>query len=81
LNNAVMSTNTQIKINIALVNSLKDKEFELSKYTDLKYDEIEILYFNNVSKEDFINQNIDILQEESKIEMLNTNYKKMKTNY
>lgn len=81
LNNAVMSKNTQIKNNIALENSLKDKEFELSKYTDLKYDEIEILDFNNVSKEDFINQNLDILQEDSKVEMLNTNYKKMKTNY
>ncbi|MCT7597627.1 TolC family protein [Aliarcobacter butzleri] len=81
LNNAVMSKNTQIKSNIALENSLKDKEFELSKYTDLKYDEIEILDFNNVSKEDFINQNLDILQEDSKVEMLNTNYKKIKTNY
>ncbi|MDN5100426.1 TolC family protein [Aliarcobacter butzleri] len=81
LNNAVMSKNTQIKNNIALENSLKDKEFELSKYTDLKYDEIEILDFNNVSREDFINQNLDILQEDSKVEMLNTNYKKMKTNY
>ncbi|MCT7574621.1 TolC family protein [Aliarcobacter butzleri] len=81
LNNAVMSKNTQIKNNIALENSLKDKEFELSKYTDLKYDEIEILDFNNVSKEDFINQNLDILQEDSKVEMLNTNYKKIKTNY
>uniref|UniRef100_UPI0018696DE0 TolC family protein n=1 Tax=Aliarcobacter butzleri TaxID=28197 RepID=UPI0018696DE0 len=43
--------------------------------------EIEILDFNNVSKEDFINQNLDILQEDSKVEMLNTNYKKIKTNY
>lgn len=42
---------------------------------------LEILDFNNVSKEDFINQNLDILQEDSKVEMLNTNYKKMKTNY
>ncbi|MFY4842886.1 TolC family protein, partial [Aliarcobacter butzleri] len=37
--------------------------------------------FNNVTKEDFINKNIDILREDSKVEMLYTNYKNMKTNY
>lgn len=81
LNNAIMAKNTQFKDNISLENSLKDKEYELSKYTDLKYDEIEILDFKNVSKEDFINYNLDFLQEDSKVEMLNTSYKKTKTNY
>lgn len=81
LNNAVMSKNTQIKNNIALENSLKDKEFELSKYTDLKYDEIEIIDFNNVSKEDYVSKNIEYLVEDARVEMLNTNYKKTKTNY
>jgi outer membrane protein len=81
LNNAVMAKNTQFKENISLNNSLKDKEYELSKYTDLKYEQIEILDFKNVSKEDFINRNLDLLQEDSKVEMLNTSYKKTKTNY
>ena len=52
---------------IQLKYSLKDKEFELSKYTDLKYDEIEILDFNNVSKEDFINQWVEKIDIKSKI--------------
>lgn len=81
LNNTVMARNTQFKENISLDNSLKDKEYELSKYTDLKYNEIEILDFKNVSKEDFVNRNLDFLQENSKVEMLNTSYKKTKTNY
>ncbi|WP_228285366.1 TolC family protein [Aliarcobacter lanthieri] len=81
LNNAVMSKNNQFKENISLENTLKEKEYELSKYTDLKSDEIEIIDFDVVSKDDFINNNIDILQEDSKIDMMNTNYKKVKTNY
>ncbi|RBQ29639.1 TolC family protein [Aliarcobacter vitoriensis] len=81
LNNAVMLKNNQYKENISLENSLKEKEYELSKYTELKYDEIEILDFSEVSKDDFINNNLDILQEDSKVDMLNTNYKKTKTNY
>lgn len=81
LNNALMSKNTQIKENISLENSLKDKIFELSKYTDLKYDEIEIIDFNNVSKEDYVSKNIEYLVEDARVEMLNTNYKKTKTNY
>lgn len=81
LNNAIISKNTQFKENISLKNSLKDKEYELSKYTNLKYEEIEILDFKNISKEDFMNNNLELIQENSKIEMLNTSYKKTKTDY
>lgn len=35
LNNAIISKNNQQKENISLKNSLKDKEYELSKYTTL----------------------------------------------
>ena len=45
LNNAVMSKNNQQKENISLRNSLKDKEYELSKYTSLKSNEIKIIDF------------------------------------
>ena len=38
-----------------LQNSLKDKEYELSKYTSLKYDEIEILDFKGIKK-DIVNR-------------------------
>ena len=81
LNNAVMSKNNQVKEHLSLENSLKELEFELSKYTNLKYDEIEILEFANISKDDFLTSNLDILQEDSKVEMLNTSYKKSKTEY
>ncbi len=81
LNNALMSKNSQIQDNISLENSLKDKVLELSKYTDLKYEEIEILDFRNISKEDYVSKNIDYLVEDAKVEMLNTSYKKTKTNY
>lgn len=81
LNHAIMNKNTQITQNIALENSLKDMEFELSKYTDLKYDDIEILDFAYISKDDFINKNLDILQEDARVDMLNTTYERAKTDY
>lgn len=81
LNRAIMNKNTQITQNIALENALKDMEYELSKYTDLKYDEIEILGFSNISKDDYVNQNLDILQEDARMNMLNTSYERAKTDY
>ena len=81
LNNAIISKNNQFKENISLKNSLKDKKYELSKYTNLKYEDIEIIDFKNISKEDFLAKNLELQQENSKIEMLNTNYKKTKTQY
>ena len=41
-----MSKNNQEKENISLKNSLKEKKYELSKYTDLSADEIKIIDFN-----------------------------------
>jgi len=81
LNNAIISKNNQFKENISLKNSLKDKKYELSKYTNLKYEDIEIIDFKNISKEDFLSKNLELAQENSKIEMLNTSYKKTKTQY
>ncbi|WP_228720527.1 hypothetical protein [Arcobacter acticola] len=78
LNNAIISKNTQFKENISLKNSLKDKEYELSKYTNLKYQEIEIIDFKNISKEEFLANNLELSQENSKIKMLDTSYKKQK---
>jgi outer membrane protein TolC len=72
---------TQFKENISLKNSLKDKEYELSKYTNLKYQEIEIIDFKNISKEEFLANNLELSRENSKIKMLDTSYKKSKTQY
>ena len=81
LNNAIIAKNTQYKENISLENALKDKEFELSKYTDLKYEQIAVLDFKGIKKEDFIDKNMALLLEKSKIEMLNTSYKQTKASY
>lgn len=81
LNNAIMSKNIIKKELISLENALKQQEFELSKYTDLKYEDIEILEFKPISKEDFLSKNLNILQEDSRIDMLNTEYKRKKTDY
>ena len=66
---------------ISLENSLKEQEFELAKYTDLKYQEIEILDFSLILKDDFMSKNLNILKEEAKASMLKTDYDKQKTNY
>lgn len=81
LNNAIMNKNLIKKEIISLENSLKEQEFELAKYTDLKYQEIEILDFFLILKDDFMSKNLNILQEEAKSSMLKTDYEKQKTNY
>jgi outer membrane protein len=81
LNNAIMSKNLVKKELISLENSLKEQEFELAKYTDLKAQEIEIMDFSTISKDDYLSKNLTILQEEAKAIMLNTDYEKSKTNY
>jgi outer membrane protein TolC len=81
LNNAIMSKNTQFKDTISLKNSLKDLEHELSKYTSLRYDEIEILDFKHINKEEFIKNSLDLKYEKSKIDVLNTTYKELKSSY
>ena len=76
-----MSKNTQFKSNISLQNSLKDKEHELSKYTHLKYDEIEIIDFKKLNKDEFIKNSIALRLSNSKIDLLNTTYKQLKSSY
>jgi outer membrane protein len=81
LNNAVMSRNNQQKENISLKNSLKDKEYELSKYTTLKSNEIKIIDFRIVDKDKFLKDNLNIRYENSKVELLDTSYKQLKSSY
>ena len=81
LNNAIMSKNNQQKENISLRNSLKDKEYELSKYTSLKSNEIKIIDFNIIDKEKFLRDNLNIRYENSKVELLDTNYKQLNSSY
>ena len=81
LNNAIMSKNNQEKENISLKNSLKEKKYELSKYTDLSADEIKIIDFNIIDKEKFLKDNLNIKYENSKVQILNTSYKQLKSSY
>ena len=81
LNNAIMSKNNQEKENISLKNSLKEKEYELSKYTNLKTNEIKIIDFKIIDKEKFLKENLNIKYENSKVQLLNTSYKQLKSSY
>ena len=81
LNNAIMSKNNQQKENISLKNLLKDKEYELSKYTSLKSNEIEIIDFKIINKDKFLRDNLNIKYENSKVELLDTSYKQLKSTY
>lgn len=81
LNNALMSKNNQEKENISLRNSLKERKYELSKYTDLSADEIKIIDFNIIDKEKFLKDNLNIKYENSKVQLLNTSYKQLKSSY
>jgi|TARA_R110002033_G_scaffold102305_2_gene150253 outer membrane protein TolC len=81
LNDAIIDKNSQFKQNIATENSLKDKEYELSKYTNLKYSQIELLDFKGINKEDFIKNNLNIKYEKSQVASLDSSYKKLKSSY
>ena len=81
LNNAIISKNNQQKENISLMNSLKDKEYELSKYTTLKSNQIKILDFKIIHKDKFLKDNLNIRYENSKVELLDTSYKQLKSSY
>lgn len=81
LNNAIMNKNLIKKEIISLENLLKEQEYELAIYTDLKYQEIEILDFSLILKDDFMSKNLNILQEQAKVSMLKTDYEKLKTDY
>ena len=76
-----MSKNNQQKENISLRNSLKDKEYELSKYTSLKSNEIKIIDFKIVDKEKFLRDNLNIRYENSKVELLDTAHNQLKSSY
>lgn len=81
LNNAVMSKNIAYRDVISVENSLKQKELELAKYTDLKYENIEILDFKPISKEDFLEKNFSLLKEDARVAILNSSYKIDRSKY
>lgn len=81
LNNAIMSKNNQQKENISFLNFLKDKEFELSKYTSLKSNEINLIDFKVIDKEKFLRDNLNIEYENSKVKLLDTSYEQLKSSY
>ncbi|MGB5918591.1 TolC family protein [Arcobacter sp.] len=81
LNDAIMDKNSQYKQNIAIENSLKDKEYELSKYTNLKYNQIELLDFKVINKDDFIKNNLNIKYENSQVASFDSSYKNLKSSY
>ncbi len=81
LNNAIMSKNNQQKENISLKNSLKDKEYELSKYTTLKANEIKIIDFKIMDRDKFLRNNLNIRYENSKVQLLDTAFNQLKSSY
>jgi len=81
LNNAVMSKNIAYRDVISVENSLNQKELELAKYTDLKYENIEILDFKPISKEDFLEKNFSLLKEDARVAILNSSYKIDRSEY
>lgn len=81
LNNTIMSKNIAYRDVISVENSLKQKELELAKYTDLKYENIEILDFKPISKEDFLQKNFSLLKEDARVAILNSSYKIDRSKY
>lgn len=81
LNNAIMDKNSRVKETVSLKNSFNSKIKELSKLTDLKYDEIEILDFKEIDKEGFAQKNIAYNIEYAKEKMLEKEYQKDKSDY
>ena len=81
LNNAIMTKNAAYKSNVNLENSLKEQKYELSKYTSLAYEQIEILDFQVLNKDDFLSRNIEIMYQESLVNVLKSSYEKLKSTY
>jgi len=81
LNNALMAKNTQLKQNINLENSIKEQKLTLAKYTDLKYEQIGLIDFSNVNKGDYLHNNIELLYQQSLVDVANSSYKKLQTDY
>lgn len=70
LNNAIMTKNTLLKEKLNLKNTLNNKIKELSKYTDLKYTDIELLDFKAVSKDEYMERELSYNIQVSKEKML-----------
>ncbi|MEA3352827.1 MAG: TolC family protein [Campylobacterota bacterium] len=81
LNNALMGKNTKIKENIILKNSLTNSLKELSRYTDLKYDEIELINFNSINKDKFLSSNLSLKIQQAKESLSQKEYQKNKSDY
>lgn len=81
LNDAIMSKNSVSKTKISLQSQLKTYELELSKYTDLSIEEIKMISFDNITKDLFLENNIDIKYEDSLISVLDVTYEKLKSSY
>jgi outer membrane protein TolC len=81
LNDAIMSKNNQYKEIINLKNSIKEQELNLAKYTNLKYNQIKLIDFRNINKKDYLEKNIQLMYEDASAELLNTTYKKQKSEY
>ncbi len=81
LNDAIMAKNTQYKTNIDLKNSLKESKLNLAKYTDLKYEQINLIDFEKIKKDDYLKKNINLLYEKALVDLADTSYKKDKTEY
>ena len=81
LNNALMGKNTQIKENIRLKNSLNNKLKELSGYSDLKYDEVELISFKSIEKEKFLSSNLSLKIQQAKESVSKKVYQKDKSGY
>ena len=81
LNNAIMTKNAAYKSKVDLENSLQELKYELSKYTNLEYEQIEILDFQLLNKDDFLSKNIEIMYQESLVDLLKSSYEKLKSSY
>ncbi|XPV68014.1 MAG: TolC family protein [Halarcobacter sp.] len=81
LNDAIMAKNIQYKTNVDLKNSIKEAKLNLEKYTNLKYEQINLIDFEKIKKDDYLKKNINLLYEKSLVDLANINYKKDKTDY
>jgi len=81
LNNVIMTKNTAYKSNVNLQNSLQAQRYELSKYTSFEYEQIEVLDFELLNKDDFLSKNIEIMYQESLANVLKSSYEKLKSAY
>lgn len=81
LNDAIMAKNTQYRQSIDLVNQIKEQKLELSKYTNFKYEEIELINFDEMKRDAYVKQNLDLKYQDSLIKLADISYKRTKTNY